>query len=208
MGTEIQNKIKYLRSRQGLTLEELGNRIGVTKATAQKYESGEIPNIKRQMIEKLAYALDTTPAYLMGWAGDEQAYTNIEPLPKTESVPLIGTIACGQPIVAYEDAEDYVPLPERVDADFALRCRGDSMINARICDGDLVYIKKQANVDNGDIAAVLIDDEATLKRFYRRGNAVILQPENADFEPLVYVGQEINDIRIIGIAVAFLSNVY
>lgn len=207
MNTDIHSRIHTLRKRKDMTLEELGTKVGVAKATVQRYESGEIPNIKRQMIEKLAQALGTTPAYLMGWADDEQVYTNIEPLPVTHQVPLIGMIACGEPILAEENIEDYVTAPEHVQADFALRCKGDSMINARIYDGDLVYIRAQPNVDNGEIAAVLIDDEATLKKVFLRGNTLILQPENTEYEPFIFVGEEINDIRIIGKAVAFLSSI-
>lgn len=207
MSTDIHSKIYDLRKRRGLTLEELGAKIGVTKATAQRYESGEIPNIKRPTIEKLAQTLDTSPAYLMGWADDEHAYKNVERLPETKTVPLLGTIACGEPILAEDKIEDYVPAPEQVHADFALRCKGDSMINARILDGDLVYIRKQPDVENGEIAAVLIKDEATLKKVYHQNNALVLQPENTDYEPLVFVGEEINTIRILGKAVAFLSNI-
>lgn len=206
---KVKTRIKLLRTRKGMTLEELGAKIGVTKATAQKYEVGIIPNIKRDMIEKLADALDTTPGYLMGWGEDdvEYGYKNVEVLPKTKTVPLVGRIACGTPILAVENIEANVSAPECTNADFALRCVGDSMVNARICDGDLVYIRKQPAVDNGDIAAVLIDDEATLKRVYFGDGKLILQPENASFAPLVFVGDEINKVRIIGKAVAFLSGV-
>lgn len=204
---ELKDKIKYLRTKNNLTLEEVGNRVGVGKSTVRKWESGDIKNMRRDKIAKLAEALQTTPAYLMGWedTSDFTVPDNIIPTPRMNSVPLVGTIACGDPILAEENVEDYVGMPEHVRADFALRCKGDSMINARIHDGDIVYIRQDAYVDNGDIAAVLIDSEATLKRVYRNEGSVVLQPENPAYAPMVFTGAEMESIRILGKAVAFTS---
>ncbi len=130
---------------------------------------------------------------------------NIIPMPKTYKVPLLGTIACGEPILAAENIEDDVDIPEHIHADFALRCKGDSMINARIHDGDIVYIRQQPAVNNGEIAAVLIGDEATLKRVYVYEDHVVLQPENPAYEPLVYFGETMSTVRILGKAVGFTS---
>lgn len=130
---------------------------------------------------------------------------NIMPMPKTYKIPLLGTIACGEPILAAENIEDEVEIPEHIHADFALRCKGDSMINARIHDGDIVYIRQQPAVNNGEIAAVLIGDEATLKRVYVHSDHVVLQPENPSFDPLVYFGEAMEQIRILGKAVGFTS---
>lgn len=132
---------------------------------------------------------------------------NINPLPKHKKIPLLGTIACGEPIFAEENLDGYTLCPEDVEADFCLRCKGDSMIGARIQDGDIVYIKQQQTIENGEIAAVLIDDEATLKRVYKKGDSLILQPENPAYEPLIFVREEMNEIRILGKAVCFLSKV-
>ena len=132
---------------------------------------------------------------------------DILPLPKTKRVPLLGTIACGEPILAEENLDGYVAMADEVEADFALRCRGDSMVNARILDGDLVFIRQQPDVENGEIAAVLIGDEATLKRVYKYPEQVVLQPENPKYPPLVYSGEQLQDFRILGKAVAFLSKV-
>ena len=126
-------------------------------------------------------------------------------MPNTYKVPLIGTIACGQPILAVEDADEIVEVPENVRADFALRCKGDSMIEARIYDGDIVYIRSQPEVENGQIAAVRIGDEATLKKVRVYPDMLILEPANQAYEPLVYRGEELNDIEILGKAVAFTS---
>lgn len=130
---------------------------------------------------------------------------NILPMPATYTVPLLGTIACGEPILAAENIEDNVEVPENIHADFALRCKGDSMINARIHDGDIVYIRQQPAVNNGEIAAVLVGDEATLKRVYVYEDHVVLQPENPAYEPLVYFGETMSTVRILGKAVGFTS---
>lgn len=132
---------------------------------------------------------------------------NILQMPNCNRVPLIGTIACGSPTLAVENIEGYVGVPEFIHADFALRCKGDSMINARILDGDIVYICSQPDCENGEIAAVLIDGEATLKRVYKSKNKLTLMPENPAFEPLVYVNEELNEIKILGKAVYFTSAV-
>ena len=132
---------------------------------------------------------------------------NLIPLPKTKKVPLVGTIACGTPITAVENIEDYIDMSEDVHADFALRCKGDSMINARIFDGDIVYIRQQPDVENGEIAAVYIDGEATLKRVFKHRDSLELRAENPTFNTLYYEGSELENIRILGKAIAFLSGV-
>lgn len=133
--------------------------------------------------------------------------SNIIPMPSTYKVPLIGTIACGQPILAVENADEVVEVPEHVHADFALRCKGESMVEARIYDGDIVYIRSQPEVENGEIAAVRIGEEATLKKVRRYPDMIILEPANHTMDPLVYRGEEINDIQILGRAVAFTSTI-
>lgn len=132
---------------------------------------------------------------------------NIEPMPVMVKVPLLGTIACGEPILAEENIEDYINMPEKTKGTFALRCKGDSMINARIFDGDIVFIREQPEVENGEIAAVLIEDEATLKRVYKSANSIELRPENPTYKPLYYQNDDMNKIRILGKAVGFYSNV-
>ena len=133
----------------------------------------------------------------------------VVPMPSKSSIPLVGTIACGTPILAEENREGNVDLPERIHADFALRCKGDSMINARIYDGDIVYIRQQDTVERGEIAAVRIGTEATLKRvnYYPEKNTMILKAENTKYDDLIYSGEELNDVRILGKAVAFTSTV-
>lgn len=136
--------------------------------------------------------------------------SNVIPLPNTYSVPLLGTIACGDPILAEQNIIDKVSVPDTVrGADFALLCKGDSMVNARIYDGDIVYIHMQDTVENGEIAAVLIGDEATLKRVYYTpgGSRITLRPCNPLYPDYEYAGEELNKIRILGKAIAFTSAV-
>lgn len=139
---------------------------------------------------------------------DSLPYDNIFKIEK-KKFPLLGTIACGEPIYVDEDRESYIMVGTDIQADFCLKCKGDSMINARIYDGDIVFIKKQPIVNNGEIAVVIIGDEATLKRvyYYREQNFLLLKAENPKFKDLEYRGEEIDTIRILGKAVAFQSDV-
>lgn len=209
---QLYKNIKNKRLEMGISQEELARRTGYTnRSSIAKIESGKV-DLSQTKIMQFAEALDTTPSDLMGW-DEEPASTkesmegieNIIPLPKTHKIPLLGNIACGEPITAVENIDTYVDMPDCVSADFALTCKGDSMIDARIYNGDIVYIREQPEVENGEIAAVLIDGEATLKRVYYQRNKIILQPENKKYEPLVYVGEEILDVRILGKATYFLS---
>lgn len=206
----VGQNIKEQRLKNKLTLLEVANKLGIKEATMQRYESGEIKNIKHDTIVKLAKIFSCSPAYLMGWEdeGDLPPYPNIMPI-KTKKFPLLGEIACGEPIFATEDRESYIEAGADIKADFCLKAKGDSMINARIMDGDVVFIRKQPTVNNGQIAAVIIEDEATLKKvyYYPEKAKLILQAENTNYEPLVYIGEELNQIRIIGLAVAFQSDV-
>jgi repressor LexA len=210
----IGERIKQLRINKGMTQEELGSKIGVQKQAIYKYEQGLVVNLKRDVIGKLSKALDVSPSYLMGFADDDKANkipAGFEPLPKMVKIPLIGGIACGTPILAEQNIEDYVNCPEACEATFALRCHGDSMINANINDGDVVFIHKQPEVENGQIAAVQIDDgdcyNATLKRFYRSGDTVTLMAENPSVAPMVFTRDNINRIHIAGRAVYCLSRI-
>lgn len=161
----------------------------------------------------LAKALNVSEAWLMGFdvpitnkpSVSTNMPDNIIPLPETRSIPLLGDIACGSPVLAAENIEMFIRLDKKIPADFALRCKGDSMINARIFDGDIVYIRQQADVDDGDIAAVLIDNEATLKKVYKYPQKLVLRPCNPMYEDFTYTDEELENITILGKAVAFTS---
>lgn len=199
-------KLKEYRTIHGISQEDLAKRLNTTKQVISRYENEQRSpklSIAVEYSEKLGIPLDILVDDKKGL--DISSIPGINPLPKMVKKPRLGTIACGEPILAVENIEDYDDVPNDIKCDFTLICKGDSMINARINDGDIVYIRKQEQVDNGEIAAVLIDNEATLKRVYVYSNKVVLQPENPKYEPFVYVGEEMNEIRIIGKTVGFTS---
>ena len=195
--------IKKLREEKGLTQEQLGEKVGVKKAAVQKWESGTVVNLKRKTIMQLAEIFNV-PAHSFV-SEDDTLPTNIIPLPQRKNIPILGTIACGEPILATENIDGFVSADENITADFALKCKGDSMINARIFDGDIVYIRQQADVENGEIAAVLIGEDATLKRVHKYENKIVLSPANPMYDDLIYSGERLNEIKILGKAVAFTS---
>lgn len=198
-------KIRKLRTELGMTQEELGQKVGVKNAAIYKYESGLVVNLKRSTIAKLAQALGTTPRYLMGFEDDPKAETQQIPpgfvrLPEMVELPIIGEIACGTPITAVENVAGYDHALRSWRADFALVCRGDSMAPT-IHDGDVVAIRKEPEVQNGQIAAVRIGDEATLKTVYLFPDRLMLQPVNPAYPPILLVGEEMAQAVIEGRAV-------
>ena len=197
------SRLKQLRKSRGLTLAGLSKEVGVSDATLQRYESGQIQNIKRPVLEKLAQVLRCSEAYLMGF-GEENTENIILPTPVR--IPVLGEIACGEPIFCSDGERGEVFAASDLGADFCLIAKGDSMIEARIYDGDIVLIRAQDDVENGEIAAVIIDDEATLKKVYKKGGVITLMPANAKYEPLVYTPDEFNNIRILGKAVGMQTN--
>lgn len=205
---EIGARIKQLRERLGLTQEQVGEYVGVNKATVQRYESGEI-DIKRNVAIKLAEVLHSDPAYIMGWAPERP--DNVVPMPVRRRVPRLGTIACGTPILAEQNIEDYDEVPDWVKCDFTLVCKGDSMTGARIHDGDIVCIKEQPEVESGQIAAVLVEGEfesdATLKRVRFQDGSIVLWPENPAYAPMVFSGRDVDRVRILGLATHFISRI-
>lgn len=199
----FKDALKRLRKQDKLTQAELAAALGISKSAISMYECGNRePDFETQ--EALADYFNVDLNTLMGRMTSPLP-SNIFPMPQHYTVPLIGEIACGKPILAVEDAVDTVEVPEHVHADFALRCKGDSMINARIYDGDIVYIRQQATVDDGAIAAVLVGDEATLKRVHFFPDHVVLEAANPMYQPLVYWHADMDSLRILGRAVAFTS---
>ena len=196
--------LKDRRLELGLTQAEIARFVGVSEATVSRWESGDIASMRQNRIAALAEILRVD----INWIVSRGAQPVSELLRHSaQNAALLGSIACGTPILAQENIEEYLHIPENIAADFCLRCKGDSMINARIFDGDIVLIREQPDVDNGEIAAVLIDDEATLKRVYKYPNRIELRAENPLFAPLNYEDSELSAIRILGKAVAFLSTV-
>lgn len=195
---------------RGMTQAELAKRSGISKSSISRYIKGDWEG-KQSAVYELAKALGVTEAWLMGYDVPMESDTapsvppGFEPLPKMVKRPLVGSIACGEPITAEENIEDYVDVPENVQCDFCLRCKGDSMIDAGIHDGDVVYIHITPQVENGQIAAVRIDGEATLKRVFwdESSQTLTLLAENRNFAPLVYTGPILETVHVEGKAVGY-----
>jgi repressor LexA len=204
------SKLLAISSALGISLNELIDDSPKSRSAIKGTSAANKLPYENSLYEKTPIyktALDEkTPLYEKKSPYRKKA--SFEKIPVYEKrVPLLGTIACGIPIFAEENVEDYILCPEKTNADFCLYCKGDSMIGARINDGDIVYIKSQPDVSNGEIAAVLIDDEATLKRVYKYPGKLVLKPENSEYQPLVFIDDELSKIKILGKAISFLSNV-
>lgn len=204
--------LKQLREDAGYSQYSFADAFGVAQSTVGNWEAGtREPNFKT--IQKLASFFNVSVDYLLGREGemsdsDLMHVDNIFPIHR-KRFPLLGEISCGHPIYAEEEHESYIEAGTDIHADFCLRAKGDSMIGARIMDGDIVFIKSSPIVENGSIAAVIIDDEATLKRvyYYPDQKVIRLQAENPAFKTMEFYGEELNSVRILGKAIAFPSDV-
>ena len=197
----VGSKIKNRRNEMNMTMKELGEKVNLSEATIQRYEIGKIKGVDINLLIKISDVLEVSPAYLMGWENYENNILNVP----TNKIPLIGTIAAGEPILAEQHIEEYIDLETATRADFCLRVKGNSMIGAGIKNGDIVFIRLQDDVDDGEIAAVLIDDSATLKRVFKLGTLIQLRSENPDIKPIILNGDK--DVKILGKAVYRLTKV-
>lgn len=215
--TELADRIKTAIERAELSYAALAQLTQIPKSALQRYATGETAKVPLERIQKIAEATGVSTSFLLGWpdqaspSHSEAAlwqHPDILPI-EVQRIPILGDIACGSPIIMNEEYENYVQAGANIHADFALHARGDSMIGARIKDGDLVFIHKQDMVENGEIAAVIIEEEITLKRFYYypEQKKLVLMPENPAYEPFLYVGGELSEIRILGKAIAFQSDI-
>lgn len=223
--------IKEYRDKNDLTMQEFANMSGLSKGYISMLEKNKHPQNNKEIIpsldtfNKVASAMKITLNDILGAVNSNQlvnlssedhtnetielkTFDNIYPI-TVKKFPLLGEIACGEPIFANEDRESYILAGTDIDADFCLKAKGDSMMGARILDGDIVFIKETSIVDNGDIAAVAIDDEVLLKRFeyFKEENILALHSENPRYRTKRYMGEELNHIRVLGKAVAFQSDV-
>lgn len=197
-------RLKELMTDYNESTYSLGEFLSVAPSTISRYTTAEIAP-KIPTIEKLAIKFNVNVYWLMGTPGAEKYLDNRIACKK---IPLVGTIAAGRPILAQETFEGCEYVPENLSIDFCLRVKGDSMVGARILDGDIVYVRKQPEVENGEIAVVIIDnEEATLKRVYRVDSSIILRAENPNFPDRVFSKKEAKIINIIGKAVMFKSEV-
>ncbi len=202
--SDISERILGLIAKKKTSYGELSKATGIPKSALQRYATGETEKIPVPRLELIARALNNTPEYLM-W-GDNSKPSNLQVVENVYYIPLIGTIACGTPILAEENIINHIILPESVHADFALTCEGYSMIDAGIFDGDIVYIRQQPEVEHGEIAAVRVGDCATLKKveWYPDKTLLILRSQNPSCPDQVYTGDELEQAEIIGKAVAVL----
>ena len=207
MGITNQRIGRILREKReslGLSQQQVADYAKVTKSAVSRWENGEVSNMGRSKIQSVSEILRISPVSIV--LGEDPEQNSIVPY-KTKKVPLLGEIAAGEPIYANEQHTVYMEIDENINVDFCLKVKGDSKIEARINDGDVVFVKEQSCVDNGEIAAVLIDEEVTLKRFYKDGDLVMLKPENSKYRPLMYTEKDFKDIRVLGKAVFFQSRV-
>ena len=190
--------LKSIMNEKQIKAAELSRMTGISKARISQYTNGiYIP--KAAALDAIADALGISRDLLFG----NKAQASLP----YKYMPLLGSISCGVPVFVNQENGERIITDHNVDADFCLIARGDSMKDARICNGDIVFLKSCEMVNNGEIAAVVINDEATLKRvyYYPEQNKIMLIPENPKYQPLIYIDEDINGIRIIGRAVAFRS---
>lgn len=199
-------RMRARREQLDWSLNQTAQKIGCTATTLKRWEEGTIKSIKTSRMKDIATALQTTvTALFYPEAGPGIVPHGLEPIPLMRTVPVLGEIACGTPTLAEENFAGLANIPASIKADFALRVKGDSMINARLYDGDLVFIEQQDDVENGSIAAVLIGNEATIKRVYKYEGRIELRPENPMYSPINIEGPDLLNVHIIGRPVAFVG---
>lgn len=203
--------IQKYRKEAGLSVQDLADAIGKDRSTIYRYEKGEIEKLPSDLLVPVANALGVSPAQLIVSENNDDVpsfpkFDNYVTI-KKKKIPLLGGVAAGQPIYADGHIEEYLPVNDDLRVDFALKIKGDSMINANINDGDVVFVRQQPDVDDGQIAAVLIDDSATLKRVYHMRDFVQLQSENPKYPPMIFSSKNCDDVRILGLAVAVLGKI-
>lgn len=192
----IGQKLKDLRLSKDLSMNDLSKIINntyglsVSKSMISRWEN-DLAEPTNTYLSAYAKIFNADLNFLLGI---EELPENIQPIQRAKRLPILGAIACGEPILAEENFEGYIVIDGSIKADFTLRTIGDSMIEAGIKDGDLAFIKQQASVETGEIAAVYHDGEATLKKVYYTDDSVILQPCNSKYSPLVVK----DDVRILG----------
>lgn len=199
-------RLRYYMQKANMKQTELVEKTKINKSSISEYLSGNYEP-KQRNIYKIAIALGVKPSQLMGIEDDNSSPTQHLPYPqltpvKYKKFKVLGNIACGNPIEAIEKQEEYVETEFNIDADYVLQCQGDSMINARIFDGDYVFIKEQPEVENGEIAAVWMDGTVTLKRFYKHDDYIELRAENPTYKPIIIHETDFDSVHVIGKAVA------
>ncbi len=187
--------INERRKQLNLTLKEIADFVGVSEATVSRWESGNIANMRRDRISALAQILRVSPIDIMGISSDSSELLTV----KAVKIPVLGYVRAGIPIEAVEEIIDYEEISQeqaRIGEFFGLQIKGDSM-EPRITEGDVVIVRKQETVDNGDIAVVLINgDDATIKKFYKSEAGIKLVSTNPKYDPFFYTPDEVNSLPI------------
>lgn len=217
MKNEVTSKrLQLALSRINMKAQELAEASGVKKASISQYVNGSHApsNISAG---KMASVLKVNPVWLMGFdvpmlEPESTAFTPLHPDLRpvgTKRFKVLGSVACGQPIFMAEEANVSIDVDNPPNADYILIAKGDSMINIGIHDGDIIFVKAQSTVENGQVAVVAIGEEACLKRFYfyQEKSLMILKPENPAYEDIIKVGQELEDVRVLGRAVRYQGTV-
>ena len=208
----IGDKIRYHRKRIGLTQTELGEKLGVKTNAVSTWECGRVEDIPTSKIKAMSVLFEVPTSYLIDEESPFQEESkrsfpsNIVPIPKMREWPVLGATACGKPLHR-ELLDETVMAPDDIKADVVFRCVGDSMINARIFDGDAVFVRLQPEVENGQIAVVRVNDEYTLKRVYYHEDYVELRPENPVHKAIILRGHQLEPeyFEVVGLAAAFMS---
>ena len=192
----MDNFIKNRRKELGITLEDIGNYVGVSKGTVQRWETGGISNMRRDRIKKLSEILKISPDMLLGDAEEKQTEENSTAA--TVKIPVIGTVAAGVPITAQEDITGWEEVPAewvKNSTMFALKLKGDSM-EPRMAEGDIVIVKQQSDVESGEIAIVMVDGEATCKKVVKHSDGVVLVSNNPKYSPMFFTLKDIEEKNI------------
>ena len=195
----MDNFIKTRRKELGITLEDIGNYVGVSKGTVQRWETGSISNMRRDRIKKLSEILKISPDILLGDAVAEDAVAKENASTSTVRIPVIGTVAAGIPITAQEDITGWEEVPAewvKNDTVFALKLKGDSM-EPRMAEGDIVIVKQQCDVENGEIAIVMVDGEATCKKLVKHPDGLVLISNNAKYAPMFFTLKDIEEKNVV-----------
>ncbi|MDD9148126.1 XRE family transcriptional regulator [Sporolactobacillus sp. CQH2019] len=202
----ISDRIKEMRLKRGFTLKQLAEAIGKTEATVQRYESGNIKNLKSDIISQIADVLHCAPAYLMGWSDVEQSDMDVKLDPRVKKIYVYGTVKAGPNGLAYEEVE---PDPEFFDYEyivgdyFALRVKGDSMIGDGINENDIVLVRETCEIAFNDQIGIAIvnGEEGTIKHIIKTENSLILRASNPNVKSREFIGEEMNKVRIVGVVV-------
>lgn len=205
MGVVMAGRIKKMRERRGLTQKQLGLKIGKSEATVNRYESGAIETINNDTIEAISEALQCSPAYLMGWSDVINSTMKASRDLDMKKYEVVGSVKAGPNGLAYEDPQGYEYFDGRYDPSnhFVLRVFGDSMTGDGIFDGDIVLVEETEEIAHrGQIGVAIVNgEEGTIKHIYKTKNSITLQSSNPSYPPRIFVGQDMNSVRIAGVVI-------